>query len=182
VKYRLRILAAVLGAASVGAFAVACGGASAASGGSGGSGGTAVGTPGGNSVQAYLSCLSQNGVTITLPSGRPRGGFPSGRPRPSGARPSGGPGGGGFGGGLFQKPAGVDDATWQRAQTACASVRPSFGAGAGSNNGALSAYRNCLANHGVTMSAGPGALNTADPTVAAAERACAVLRPSQTPG
>jgi hypothetical protein len=73
----------------------------------------------------------------------------------------------------------VDDATWQKAQTACASLRPSMAPGGGRDNGAIRAYRDCLSNHGVTASAGP--LNTADPKVAAAEKACAVLRPSTAP-
>src|SRR5436190_3580790 len=80
---------------------------------------------------AYTACLSQHGVT--LPSNN---GFASGRPsrspRPSGSpfpRPSGsnfgrgGGGGGGFGGGFGdQPPAGVDQATWEKALQACASL------------------------------------------------------------
>jgi hypothetical protein len=180
VTYRLRIAAAAVGLASVGVFAVACGGSSGT-----GTPGNAGGGAANSAFQAYLSCLSRNGVTITPPSGRP-GGFPSGRPRafPSGPRASGVPGdnGGPGGGGFLQKPAGVDDAIWQQAQTACASVRPSFGPGGGQNNTALRAYRDCLSNHGVTASAGPAELNTADPKVAAAEKACAALRPSTGPG
>ncbi|MEN3306453.1 MAG: osmoprotectant transport system substrate-binding protein [Micromonosporaceae bacterium] len=174
-KYRMRIIAVGIGLASVAAFAVACGGGS-----TGTPGSSATNGGGGNNAfQAYLSCLRQNGVTIQAPAGRP-----SGRPGgfPSGVRPSGGPGGGGGfpgGGGGFQKPAGVDDATWQKAQTACASLRPSGGPGGNRDNGATRAYRDCLSNHGVTASAGP--LNTADPKVAAAEQACAVLRPSTAP-
>lgn len=175
-KYRMRVTVAALGIASVAGLVAACGGSS----------GTATTTgganPGGtNGLQAYASCLSRNGVTIALPSGRP-GGFPTGV-RPSGIRPSGGPGGG-FpgGGGFFQKPANVDDATWQKAQNACASLRPSFGPrGGNGGNGADAAFRNCLANHGVTASAGPGPLPTADPKVAAAVKACAVLRPTAAP-
>jgi hypothetical protein len=181
VKYRNRIIAAGFGLASVAAFVVACGGSSNTS---GTANGTGTGGAGNSGFQAYLTCLSQNGVTITMPSGGPGGAGPSGGPRsfPSGVRPSGGFGGGGFpggGGGFFQKPANVDDATWQKAQTACASLRPSGGPGGGRDNGATQAYRNCLANHGVTASAGPP--NTADPKVAAAEKACAVLRPSAAP-
>jgi hypothetical protein len=140
---------------------------------------------GGGGLQAYTTCLSQHGVT--LPSRGP-GMRPSRAPgeRPSrqpGARPSGRPGGGGFGGGGFgdQPPAGVDAATWQKAQEACASVRPSGGprgGGAGRNSGAFTAYRNCLSDHGVTMSAGPNGFDPNDPEVAAAMQACAPLRPS----
>ena len=150
---------------------------------------------GNNAFAAYTDCLQKNGVTITMPSGgprvRPSGGFPSGQPRPDrspgAVRPSGGPGGGGFpGGGFggFGKPAGVDDATWQKAQTACASVRPSGGPGGGGfgrgNGGgaANAAYRNCLQDHGVTLG---GGLSTTDPATQKALAACKVLRPTAIP-
>ena len=89
-------------------------------------------------MAAYIQCLSQNGVTITMPSGGPNGaGRPSGGARPSGApeeapegagMPSGAPGGGG--GRELTKPNGVDDATWTKATAACASQKPSGGNGA----------------------------------------------------
>jgi hypothetical protein len=76
----------------------------------------------------------------------------------------------------------VDDATWQKAQQACASLLPSGGPqGGGQNNSAITAYRNCLSQHGVTASTGAGQLNTADPAVAAAVKACAALEPSGQP-
>jgi hypothetical protein len=139
--------------------------------------------------------LNQNGVDIQLPSGGPgggggrptgfpTGGFPTGGFPSGAARPSGAPGGGfGGGGGFLQKPDGVDDATWQKAQQACASLRPTGGPGGGNgqDDGAISAYRNCLSNHGVSASAGIGQLNSTDPTVAAAEQACAALRPTAAP-
>ena len=134
---------------------------------------------------AYLDCLKTNGVTITMPSGgartRPSGeprAYPSGMPRPSGS--AGFRGGGGFpGGGGFTKPDGVDDATWQKAQTACASLRPSFGGGGrNGGNGMNAAYRNCLKEHGVTTT---GKLDPADPTVKKAMDTCKVLQPSATP-
>jgi hypothetical protein len=145
----------------------------AACGGSGGGGGPANAAPSGGQAafQAYAACLRQHGVT--LPTGRPSG-------RPSGVRPSGGRG---FGGGGFlgtEAPPGVDQRTWDAAMQACASVRPSFGRGGG--NSAFQAYRNCLREHGITFSAGPGGLNTADPKVAAAMATCAPLRPSGRPG
>lgn len=159
------------------------------------SGDNAGSTPGGDNgaggMQAYVDCMKQNGVTIQLPSARPSGGTrPSGGARPSGfpsgfpgAGPSGAPGG--FGGG-FQKPDGVDDATWQKAQQACSSLRPTGGPGGqgrqgGQDDGAMSAYVNCLSNHGVTASAGAGALDSSDPTVAAAQKACAALLPTAAP-
>jgi hypothetical protein len=104
--------------------------------------------------------------------------------RPSGARPSGsarpgGPGGGfGFG---DQPPAGVDQATWDKAQRACASLRPSGNPQRNRDNGAATAYRNCLADHGVTASGGFDQLDSGDPKVAAAMQACAALRPSNRP-
>jgi len=142
---------------------------------------------GGNSAfAAYTECLSKNGVTITMPSGgarvrpsgAPDGGRPSGQPRPSGsARPGGGgmPGGGGFG-----KPEGVDDATWQKAQAACASVmpsgRPGGGRGNGNGNGMSPAYRNCLQDNGVTL--GQGAPASDDPAMQKAAEACKALAPT----
>jgi hypothetical protein len=42
----------------------------------------------------------------------------------------------------------------------------------------MTAYRNCLSEHGVTASTGPNALNSADPTIAAAMTACQALRPA----
>jgi hypothetical protein len=151
----------------------------------------------GNELQAYINCLDQHGVHITLPSGaadrtgRPTA-FPSrsrstDRPtvRPSAGRsgfPGGGfPGGGGFGALGNTPPSGVDQATWEAAQQACASVRPSFGGGnfrGGGDNGANAAYRNCLQNHGVTGSMNN--LSTGDPKVAAAVTACAPLSPTPT--
>jgi hypothetical protein len=159
-------------------FVAACGGGSddstTPSGGAAASGGAQS-----SAFTAYADCMKKNGVTITLPSGgprvRPSGGFPSGMPRPSG---SGGPrGGAGFPGGGPSKPAGVDDATWQKAQQACASVLPS-GRPGGGDNGANAAYRNCLSDHGATMSPG---MSTADPAIAKAMEACKVLRPSALP-
>ncbi|MFF5290553.1 hypothetical protein [Paractinoplanes globisporus] len=152
----------------------ACGGSGSGSGGSDSSNG---GGNGRNSeFAAYTECLQKNGVTITVPSRGPRpsgAGFPSGMPRPSGSR---GTGGGGFpgGGGGFQKPAGVDDATWQKAQEACASVRPSFGGG-GRGNGMNAAFQNCLKDHGVTAT--DGRLDTNDATVKKALETCRVLQP-----
>jgi hypothetical protein len=136
---------------------------------------------------AYTACLQKNGVTITLPSGGPRtrpsggAGFPSGLPRPSGSAGTGQRGGGGFpgGGGMFSKPDNVTQDVWDKAQSACASVRPSFGGGNGRGNGggANAAYRNCLQQHGVTVSS-ETPLNTTDPNFAKADAICKVLKPS----
>jgi hypothetical protein len=152
-------------------------------------------------LAAYTSCLSQHGVTLPSFSARARpsggasdrpSGRPSGRPnRSPGA--GGGFGGGGFGGGGFggggaggflgdanNPPQGVDAATWKAALTACQSVRPTFNGGQNAqNNSAFTAYRNCLSDHGVTMSTGPNGMQTSDPKVAAALKTCAPLRPTQ---
>jgi hypothetical protein len=175
----ISVAASVL--AAVAALVAACGGSS---------GSAATSTPGGGDAtagfQAYLTCLSKNGITIQVPSGRPSGGRPGGFPScgvlPT-DRPTGAAGGGFGGGGGLRKPDGVDDATWQKAQDACASLRPSGGPGGGNgqDNGALRAYRDCLTNHGVSVSTGVGQLSTDDPTVAAAEKACAALLPSAAP-
>jgi hypothetical protein len=180
---RVSSTAALVAAAVTVAFTAACGGGSDDS---SGNGRNADGG-GNNAFTAYAECLQKNGVTITMPSGGvrnrpsdgasrgpfPEGGRPSGAPRPSG---SGGPGGGGFpGGGGMGKPAGVDDATWEKAQTACASLRPTGRGGNGMGNGANAAYQNCLRDHGVTATGGP--LDTTDATVTKAVEACKVLQP-----
>jgi hypothetical protein len=164
---------AALGLAVVAVGAVACG-----SSGNGTDAGD-TGTGGGGGFQAYVDCLARNGISVGSfgPGGRPSrfpSGFPSGGP--ASRFPSGGAGqaAGGFLG--DQPPAGVDQQTWDRARQACASVRPTFGAGGG--NSAFTAYRNCLSDHGVTLTGGPNQLNTADPKVAAAQKACEALRPS----
>jgi hypothetical protein len=121
---------------------------------------------------------------VTLPNNGGQGNRPSGRPtaRPSGQpRPSGGARGGGFGFGFGdQPPAGVDPQVWQKALQACAAVRPSGGP-QNRNNGAATAYRTCLSDHGVNMSAGAGRLDSNDPKIAAALKACEVLRPTARP-
>jgi hypothetical protein len=170
--------------AFVGVLAVAAG-----CGGAGNAAGPAP-TSQGNGFQAYLSCLSNNGVKLpTGGFGRGGGNRPSDRPtdqpRPT-DRPSGGFGGGrggGFGG-FFgtQAPTGVDQATWDKAMTACNSLRPTGGpGGGGGNNSAFAAYRNCLNDHGISPTANAFSLSTADPKVAAALKACAVLRPTGRP-
>jgi hypothetical protein len=141
----------------------------------------------GNPLAAYTDCMRRNGVTLAMPSGgvrmRPSGAPdggpggvpPSGMPRPSAG--AGGPAGGLPGGGGFSKPEGVDDATWEKAQGACASLRPSFGGRPDRNgpDGADAAYRTCLRDNGVT----PGStLSTTDPAVAEAMETCDVLRPT----
>jgi hypothetical protein len=187
---RPRRAAALLVASAAMLFTAACSGSDSG----GAQAGATPGAAGGQAFAAYQNCLKENGVTLPTarPSGGP-GGFGGSRgPRPSGApdrsggprvRPSGFPGGG-FPGGGFGRPAGVDDATWEKAQTACQSLRPTGrpgGAGRGDGgrgDGASAAYRTCLQDHGVTMG---GQLKTADPAVAKALETCKVLRPTATP-
>lgn len=186
-RHRMRWGGLLLGAAAVAGLA-ACG--------SSGSPAAASNADGANGLAAYTQCLARNGVV--LPSFTPNpsrsaraGGRPSARPSGGTGNGGGGNGGGGFGGAFGfgdQAPAGVDQATWTKAMQACASVRPSASPGArGGNNSAVVAYRNCLTEHGVTLTTGGpgggfGGLNTADPKVAAALAACAPLRPTGGPG
>ncbi|WP_144123221.1 PT domain-containing protein [Catellatospora sichuanensis] len=144
---------------------------------------------------AYTACLKEQGITLPEGFGQGQGqGRPSGAPtarptnqptaRPT-VRPSGQPGGFGGPGGGMRAPDGVDAEKWQQAQQACVAVRPSGGPGGGfggnrGDNGANAAYRNCLAERGVEFTPGQQ-LATADPKVAAAMQACAVLRPTTTP-
>jgi hypothetical protein len=181
VSKRMRVAALLLVLFATAGAVAACGSSS-----KGNASGTTTRASGGTGFAAYTDCLRKNGVT--LPSAFPRGNRPSGRPsgrasdrptaRPTGSRSPGSRGGGfGFG---DQPPAGVDAQTWQKAQQACASLMPSGGQ-QNRNNGPLRAYRNCLSDHGVTMSAAPGDLDSNDPKVAAAQKACEVLRPTTQP-
>jgi hypothetical protein len=177
-----RRAAALLVASAAVLLSAACGGGTDNSGGGSG-GGNASGGGGNAAFTAYVDCMNKNGVPMTIPSGGPRirpsdGTFPSRMPRPSGSAGTRGgfPGGGFPGGGFFAKPAGVDDATWQKAQSACASLRPS-GRPGGRNggDGRNSAYFNCLREHGVTMTGGQPP--SADPALQKALETCKVLQP-----
>ena len=178
-----RRAAALFVASAAVLLVAACGGNSNSSSGGNGSTGNGNGNGRNSEFAAYTECLQKNGVTITIPSrsprngasGGPEGGFPSGMPRPSGSFSGGGRGFPGGGGG-FQKPADVDQATWDKAEAACASVRPSFGGGnRNGGNGMNAAYQNCLKQHGVTAT--DGKLDTNDATVKKAMETCKVLRP-----
>jgi hypothetical protein len=193
--HRRRIAGMVVTASALAAFAAGCGAAETPTSSNPAAGGGQAG------FQAYIECLGQHGVKLpqrtARPSGqpntRPSGGFGGGQ---GGGQGGGGFGGGqgggfgggrGFGGGFFgdQPPAGVDEATWKAAQEACASVRPTAGPGGFGgqrDNGAFMAWRNCLNDHGVSMSAAPNQLSTADPKVVAAMKACEPLRPTFAPG
>jgi hypothetical protein len=135
--------------------------------------------PGRGANAAYVQCLRRHGVNLptAYPSGFRRGPRPSGFPTRPTARPSGAPGGRypGFG---MSPPPGVDQATWQKAQQACANLRPTARPGTGYGvRHPDAAYRNCLRDHGVD----PGQLAGTDPKTSAALAACKVLSPSPTP-
>jgi hypothetical protein len=126
---------------------------------------------GANGFAAYAQCLAQHGVVRSF------GGRGSGTTT-STATP----------------PTTVSQATMNAANQACASLRPTGGAGgfgAGAvNSPAAAAYRNCLSLHGVTIptngagtaggaGAGAGAAAAQNPAFAAAAQACAALRPAR---
>ena len=129
-----RLLAAPVGAVALVGLA-ACGSSTTASAASTGSapttaaaGADSTAEPAGDSnsaMSAYRSCLEENGVTLPSRGNRPPGGE-DGTP-PSGAPGAPGEGGGQGrqgGGGMRQAPPGVDEATWTKAQEACADLRP----------------------------------------------------------
>jgi hypothetical protein len=175
-----RIGGAALALAAVALFAAACGSAGDTPG-TGASGG-----PGGSD---YATCLRNNGVDLpqfsasNRPTARPSGQTrPSGEPRPSGSAGfrGGGPGGA-FG---TVAPSGIDQQTWEKAQKACESLRPSAfpgGAERGGGDGRDAAYRNCLTERGITVTGPTDRLDASDPKVAEAMRACAPLKPSPRP-
>ena len=79
-------------------------------------------------MQAFASCLAENGVTLPQrgagggtggAGGTPSTGTPS-----TGAPTAGGAGGPGQGGGAMTAPPGVDATTWAAAQKACAQYAP----------------------------------------------------------
>jgi hypothetical protein len=170
----------------------ACGSSSAT--GSGSSASPSSSSSRGSGLEAYRQCLAQNGVTLPSQSARPSG---SSFPRPSGSPGAGFSGGtgrggfpGGFGGGLTSTtpPTGVSASAWASAQTACASVRPSFGAGGagGAGSTAFNAYISCLSDNGVKVStASPQSLRSLDQTNATVKKAmatCKALLPQRNSG
>jgi hypothetical protein len=165
-----RFAAVVPAFAVLGVLLAACSSGSHAA--SGSSTSTTAGS-GSASFQSYLTCLKNHGVSL------PTGGRPGGTPgsfTPGSTRPT--------------IPA-SERSAYEKAEQACASLRPSF-PGGGSNPGAsteFAAYRNCLKLHGVTLPSGSGGFfgggtgsSSTTPTtesskVKAAEAACASLRP-----
>jgi hypothetical protein len=137
----------------------------------------------GGGLQAYRDCLSQHGVTLPARSRNQSNGSNS---SDSGSDQSGAPRGNGNGGfnGQFSLPPGVDQATFNAAQQACANLRPTGGGGGARGGAAAAAYRSCLADHGVTVpstSSGgpPSSIDRNDPNFAAANQACRALLPNR---
>jgi hypothetical protein len=80
-------------------------------------------------------------------------------------------------------PDGVDQETYDKAQAACASLRPSFGPGGGGpafDQTAVAAFKSCLSDHDVVVPKGDNGLQELDRTDAAVKAAmdtCAPLLP-----
>ena len=72
-------------------------------------------------MAAYTSCMAENGVTMPEPGDGGGAPPPDGGTPPTGEPPTGGQDGPGGGG---QAPEGVDEATWEAAQQACADLAP----------------------------------------------------------
>jgi len=172
----------------------ACGGSSTNSSASasvtGGTGSSGAAGGGSTDVTAYRTCMSKHGVTLPTagfgggmrPSGTPTGtpnGMPGGMAGGGGSAGAGGPGGG------AALPSGVDATAFQKAEAACASLRPTgFPGGrpaASIGAAALKAFSSCMKDHGVTATNGLQGLDRADSKVAAALRTCSVLLPAVTP-
>jgi hypothetical protein len=143
---------------------------------------TAAAAPSGApDITAYRDCMAENGVTLP-DMGAPPTAMPSAE---SSAMPPGGPGA--FAGGL---PDGVDQATFDAAQAACADLAPVAGpGGAGGpvqiDESAVAAFRSCLADNGVEVADGQDPmrdLDRGDPTVKAALDTCSPLLPMPAPG
>ena len=143
-----------------------------------------------NALKAYQQCLASHGVK-GLPRGA--GGFAGGSRGGIGGSQGGGgnggqPSGGSAPGGGAPRTAPKLTSRQKKAVKACRSMLPTggFGGGNGANRGnrpggaAFTAYLTCLTQHGVTVPTNGGFRNIDqnDPTVQAAESACASLRPT----
>jgi len=156
-RRRARWTAATLGLALV-VLAAACGSSKSTTTASGASSTTAKGASGRAALSAYASCLSKNGVK--LPAGFGVGGFRGGaRPTTGGTAPTGSvPTGSAPSGSVPARGAGGagaafrNDPAFQKAQKACAGLRPkgSFGGG-GAGSTAFQAFVSCMSSHGITV-------------------------------
>jgi hypothetical protein len=133
-------------------------------------------------LTAYRDCMSSNGVDLPDFGGGPPAGMPSGMPT---AMPSGAPGAMPSGG-AFALPDGVDQKDFDAAQAACQDLAPQFGAGGPGapvdiDASALAAFRSCLTDNGVPVTADQDPLrdlDRSDPTVTAAFDTCSPLLPT----
>jgi hypothetical protein len=174
----LVLLATVVSVGAASILLGGCGGASSSASPSAGAGSSAK-----PSSSAFAACLKAHGLHFGGSAGAPGASSPAG----------GGFGsGGGFGGGFGSGGGGFGSSAFGQAFAACASLRPkgAFGSrtGAGFSGTALSAYRNCLKAHGVTLPSGSASggttsntLNAKSPSVQKALAACASLRPKFAP-
>ena len=139
--------------------------------------GSSTGSSGQGSAQAggasaFQQCLRQHGVS--LPSGRPSFG---GTPSPGAGAPAGG----------GQFPGGFGSGAGSGAFQACRKYAPAgFGRGGAGAGGlsAFSAFSNCMKQHGVTLTGGPGALQSlgsAGGKVKKAFQTCRSLMPQRAP-
>ena len=165
-RVRTATLLSLLG--SLGILLAACSGSANAA---GSSTSTTAGGSTSASFAAYEACLKSHGVTFSTGGFRPGAGGAASPPS-SGATTR-----------TTLSPS--ERTAYQKANTACASLRPKF-TGLGANSTALAAYRNCLKLHGVTLPAGRGGpgfgggastSTTSTPKEQAALAACAALRP-----
>ncbi len=146
-----------------GLLVTACG---SSTGSTGQSGAQAAGT------SAFQQCLRQHGVTV--PSARPSFG---GAPSPGASLPAGG----------GQFPGGFGNGAGSKAFQACRKYAPAgFGRGLPGAGGlsAVAAFSSCMKQHGVTLTGGPGALQSlsrASGKVKRAFQACRPLLPQGVP-
>jgi len=150
----------------LGALASACGGSAAAP----SARSSSPSGPQNANRQAYRQCLKEHGVNLPPGSGRQQTASP-GIPGQDG----------GFPGGPAQAPPGVDQQEFQDAQQACQDKLPA-GNGRNGFGAAATAYRSCLADHGVkspspTPSGPPPRIDVSDPAFQAASAACSALLP-----
>ena len=122
---------------------------------------------GSSAFAKYTACLKQHGVTV--PS------FAGGRRSGNGGPPTG-----------RRNMTSAQRTAFQKAQSACASLRPSGafggpGPGGGRNSQASAAFDNCLKLNGVTLT-GNTRPDQASAKVKKAMAACASLRPSPSAG
>ena len=194
---RIYVSTMVSAAAGIAAVGLIAGCSSSSSGGTAAAATSTSAAAGAAGYSAYTSCLSAHG--LKLPSGGAFGAGRRSRPAGSSFSPRAGftPGaGGGFGGGGAFASA---DPSASAAIQACASDRPTggaggFGGGFGAGSSRLTAFRTCMTQQGETVpttrptavpTAAPtgdarylGGLNPSDPKVAAALKVCEPLIPT----